>query len=195
MARTEKSALEDRGPQNLHKHHLRVLVPFSPLSKFTQDQKISACKEWIKTGSVEEAAAKIGATAAQVHDWKKRDWWLAVADQILEDQKAKLDSQLTRLLEKAVEEIADRLEHGDEKVTAKGEKVRHKVSTRDLATAVFQTIFDKRQLIRGEATSRSETTSSSDRLKELAKQFETISKGRLIEGEAVSVEEGQLETD
>ena len=81
-------------------------------------------------------------------------------------------------------EILDRLENGDIK-PMKGKDgiqyVSHPVTARD-AAQVASLMADKRALMRGDPTSRVEKTST-DRLVELAKEFEKFASAKTIEGE------------
>jgi hypothetical protein len=52
-------------------------------------------------------------------------------------------------------------------------------------------LFDKRQLIRGEATSRTESISTDRRLEKLKSEFEKFSKTKVIEHASVQETEGQ----
>ena len=83
----------------------------------------------------------------------------------------------------------DRLKNGDERVTTKGEKIRVKMSGRDI-NLLTGTMYDKLCISLGKPISifRSEKTSAKDRLAELKKSGITAGDG--LPGKVVSIEDG-----
>jgi len=78
---------------------------------------------------------------------------------------------MTGVIHRAFANIIDRLDNGDVKVFRNGTDVRVPVSAKDCGW-IAAIILDKRSLMRGEPTSRSETISTSERLKQIQEAFE-----------------------
>jgi hypothetical protein len=86
-----------------------------------------------------------------------------------------LDAELTGIISKATSEIVDRLENGDEVLDKNGNTRRKKLSSRDL-TMVLAILFDKRALIRGDPTSRTEKITSEATLDKMITKFEDLAR-------------------
>ena len=96
-------------------------------------------------------------------------------------------SKLTQIVDKSLEVIQDRLINGDYILNKKtGEIHRRPASLRD-ASIVANTVVDKRQLLRGKPTSRTEKISVDARLLKLAEEFAKFAASRTIEGTSSSV--------
>lgn len=142
--------------------------------KRSTEDKLRAAMAYLITGNSLDASKVCGIPDKTIRDWTRETWW---ADFIAEARKEKndeLDAAFTSILHKAIGEIKDRIENGDETVDAKtGSKVRKKVSARD-ATLVAAVLVDKRAILRGEPTRISKSISEKDRLKTLAGELEGV---------------------
>lgn len=116
-----------------------------------------------------------------IRAWKGTEWWHEIMTRIHQEEDEELDTKLTKLVNKAVEHVNDRLENGDWIYNAKQDKLLRKpVSAKDVAIVTAITI-DKRQLLRGQPTSRVEKVSQDERLGKLAEQFRKFSQAKEIE--------------
>ena len=88
------------------------------------------------------------------------------------ERQKELDTLLTNTIHKAVEDLNDRLSYGDYKLDAKtGELHRVPIGAKDIAVTLA-IIYDKRALIRGEATAiRQESKATLESLENKFKQF------------------------
>ena len=85
----------------------------------------------------------------------------------------KMEDKFTALLNESLNQLEERLKKGDKVIRAEKER-RLPIKAAELVRIV-NTLFDKRQLLRGDVTSRSESRSGSDedklkKLKEAAEQ-------------------------
>ena len=86
-----------------------------------------------------------------------------------------------------MDEIQDRLQNGEAILDRKtGEVKRKPVSMRD-ANIVANTMTDKRQLLRGKPTSRSEKLTVDDRLSKLAEEFKRFAAAKDVTEESKSI--------
>lgn len=147
-------------------------------SKYTPEEKIEVVMCYFLTGKSNYAAkmAKehrgINVKPDLIRYWKSKAlWWDDVYGQCKKLKNEELDTACTNLIHSNLEQIADRVAKGDYRLNTKtGEQIRVPMNGRDLVI-VMGTIFDKRQLVRGEATSRTDKVSESDRLKKLEDKF------------------------
>lgn len=126
-----------------------------------------------------------------IRAWKQTEWWHEIMSRIHQEQNEELDAKLTKLVDKAVEHINDRLDNGDYIYNAKADKlIRKPVNVKDMAIVTAITL-DKRQLLRGEPTSRVEKVSENEKLVRLAEEFKKFAAAKQIESTALTIEEEQ----
>lgn len=126
---------------------------------------------------------------ATIRTWKQTEWWQEIMSRIHNEQNEELDAKLTQLVDKAVDQINDRLSDGDYVYNTKEDKlVRKPVTAKDLAIVTAITL-DKRQLLRGQPTSRVEKVSENEKLSRLAEEFKKFSQAKTIENQVDLIEE------
>ena len=152
---------------------------------YTEKEKINACCVFAVSGNSRRTAEITKVPEATIRAWKQTIWWQEITVRIYEEQDEGLSSKLTSLVDKAVEAINDRLEHGDYLYNPKMDKlIRKPIGARDLAAVTVMAV-DKRQLLRGEPTSRVEKVSVDERMKDLAMQFKKFALSKEIIQEEV----------
>jgi uncharacterized protein YicC (UPF0701 family) len=105
-----------------------------------------------------------------------------------DDQK--LDAKTTKLIDKALEQLMDRIENGEHIYDQKTGKIkRMPAKLRDLNTA-FNTILDKRQLLRNKPTKIVEQHSTAAQLQNLAESFAKFVQKSIPEPDLVEYIEG-----
>lgn len=148
---------------------------YAPGSKYTPEQKVNAVMTFVLTGTIKKTAKLVGMPQQTLSDWKnKAEWWDEVVAECRKKKQDELDAMYTNLIHDTVEQVADRIKNGDTKVDRNGVATKVPMSGRDLAITMAVT-FDKRQLLRGEATSRVEKVSEKERLDKLADNFKKMS--------------------
>lgn len=133
-----------------------------------------------------------GVPAKVLESWSVEPWWSETIAKVIKLKNEELDGKITQALDKGLDILLDRLEHGEIYIDRKTkQEYRVPMSSKSVALA-SDIFFDKRQLIRGEATSRTEAVTQEQRLIALKQQFEKLaaSKGinphtEPIEGEVI----------
>lgn len=149
------------------------------------DKKIEAATLFAVTKSVSQVAQLSGVQEAVIRRWRTEPWFLSIVQQVVYEKNELLDSKITDILEKCTDLIWKRLTEGDIRVNWKtGEEFVVPLDARGLAL-VYGIMFDKRQLLRGEATSRHETVTADSRLQTLKEEFEKFSKATTVKGEII----------
>jgi hypothetical protein len=100
--------------------------------------------------------------------WKKKEWWAEMAEDILQNHKEELLAKQRKILEKTYDELGERLENGDESYIPNEGHVRTKVKANHLATIADVTL-KANQLLQGKATSIHNVT-----IESLADKLRTI---------------------
>ena len=136
-----------------------------PQSKYTADQKVSAATTYVLTGSLKKAATNSGVPHQIVRDWSsKSNWWSDAIAKVRKEKQDELDASMTTTIQLAMNEAVDRIKDGDFVKEKDGSLSRIPMKGKELAVAMA-VMFDKRSLIRGDATSIS--SKKADPLKDI----------------------------
>ena len=168
---------------------------------WAEKKKIEALTTYMGCGSHVLTAQQCNVPLETVKTWSKSDWWKDRVKELQSEDYDKLDSKLTKALDKALDQVMDRIENGDWMYDPKTGKVKQlPAKLRDLNSA-FNSLMDKRQLIRRQPTKIIEQSNTAAQLQNLADQFAAFVTGKekkdkfddlidqVIEGE--TVEEGE----
>jgi hypothetical protein len=165
---------------------------YDPRSKWPAEKKIEVASWFILTGSSRAISKKTGVPAETIRWWRTTaHWWPELVAKLRKEKNEELDGRLSGIIEEAVDGISERIKHGDEYLDrTTGQLIRKKLSGRDLTT-MMAIMYDKRALMRGDPTSRTEK-STSDTLDFLKQQFADLSKSiqmRTVEGTLIDQED------
>lgn len=160
-------------------------------TSWPKEKKIQAVTQYLALGNMKLVEATTGVSHGVLRQWKLQPWWKEYEIEIRNTQNLRLDNDLTKIVERSLETVADRLENGEFILNNKtGELVRKPVNMKD-AAKVSTDLLTKRELLRGNATARSEVTQVpvTDQLKMLAEQFALMTqpKREIIDVEAVEI--------
>ena len=112
----------------------------------------------------------------QLKGMMAEQWWADTIQQVRREENDQITAKMTSVVEKSIESVLDRIEHGDSVLNLKtGELKRVPVKLKDV-TNLISNFIDKRNLLRGEATTRSERLGQDDILKDLGSKFEAFAK-------------------
>ena len=175
---------------------------------FPEEHKVEAASVYAVTGSLQRTSELTGVPERTLQSWRQTEWFQNLLREIWAENNEKIDAKFTAIIEKSLDQVIDRLDNGDYHVTRDGKLVRKPISAKELS--LVQAInVDKRQLLRGLPTSRSEAGQSGaektvSRLEKLAETFEQLAKhGRrpktleVTDAEVVEIEDksGKTETE
>lgn len=136
---------------------------------FTQEKQIELATLFAVTGDYETTANLAKVNVTHLRKLARTEDFRSILKEIREENAEKFDAKFATIVEKAQDELIDRLEHGDWKLT-RGGKVRIPMQGKDVGVLAAIN-FDKLQLIRGKPTSRTENLSNNSRLEALAEKF------------------------
>lgn len=126
--------------------------------------------------------------ASVIDDWSMEPWFGEIIVKVKKERNEKLDAAITDVLSKGLEIVADRFAHGEIYVDRRtGKEYRVPVNVKNVAI-VADIFFDKRQLIRGEATTLTSTITQEEKLQKLRDNFESLAKSKLINPTAEIIE-------
>jgi len=125
-------------------------------------------------GNVRRAAREVNVPYRTAAEWSHTDWWAEIEQKLKANASKSLEAKFTNIIRRSLDALDERLTNGDVKVLGNGTEVRVPVSAKD-AAIINGVMFDKRALLRGDPTSRTERTSTAkDRLKSMAKEMESV---------------------
>ena len=139
----------------------------------SDNKRIEVVTAYAVLGNVSKVSELSGISAPTIRQWRKEVWFKQLLDEIRDENDEKIDVKFNEIVEQSLDLITDRLQGGDYVVLKSGELIRKPVGVRDLALVAAITI-DKRQLLRGKPTSRSETVTNQQQLERLAEQFTSL---------------------
>ena len=127
-----------------------------------------------------------GVPTQTIRHWRTMDWFKDLVAELQREDDYSADAKLTKIVNKALDTVVDRLENGDFMFDPKSQKfVRKPLLARDV-TKIADTMFDKRNLLRGKPTSISgKQEQISDRLAKLAIEFARFVNAKEIKAEVV----------
>lgn len=137
----------------------------------------------LKTPQIQAAT---GVAAGTVKKWRQEEWYQDLIREIQNEDDREVDGKLTRLVNKSLDVISDRMENGDWMWNSKENKfVRKPVYMKD-ANRVATDLINRRNLLRGKPTSISNKEQMSDKLLALAEQFARFTSAKTIQGEVLN---------
>jgi len=131
---------------------------------------------YVNGNGIREAARQCDLNENTARSWRSRDWWAEVESAARKVTSQKSDRHMTKLLDRALESVSERLEKGDP-YTHQGTVGYKPVTARDSAL-IAAILYDKRALIRGEPTNIGAEVSEKERLESLSERFESIAQGK-----------------
>lgn len=148
---------------------------------WADSQRIELVTTWLATGNLALSAATLGIPEITARVWKSQPWWKQMVDDIRASENLQLDSKLSKVVEKATDQLLDRVENGDFQYDQKtGKLVRKPISARD-AAKVTTDMIDRRELLQGK---KQEVVDSArkmeDKLLKLADELSRFSKATLV---------------
>lgn len=157
---------------NLTRKHVKNTV-------WPKEKKLQAVTQYLALGNLRLVAATTGVSYDVIRQWKIQPWWKEFEREIRATENIELDSDLTKIVKRSLEAVADRLENGDHVYDQKTGEIRRKPVPMKDAAKVSVDLLTKRELLRGNATARTEQAAipMADQLKALADAFARMSQG------------------
>ena len=152
---------------------------YSSKARYTVEEKLAAVLAYVMTGSVRGVVRLTGFRQQTISAWKNESsWWTDAYMSIKKEKQDEIDGGLTTIIHAASSEIIDRITNGDEFIDKNGDARRKKMTGKELAW-VMGISYDKRALLRGDPTSRTEKVDYNKQLEDLRAEFGAMAKEHL----------------
>lgn len=162
-------------------------------SLYSVDDRIKAAMLYASEGNLAAVARQMEIKYDTIRMWKDTPWWPLAVNECRDKKQDELDAMLSKVIYDAVNEISDRVQKGDFISKKDGTVGRLPMKGRELASTLGM-LYDKRALIRGQATQHTVSVSHKDTVKNLTDKFEEFAmklKGKEIEGtHEVEIQDG-----
>lgn len=128
---------------------------------YTPEDRLRAALAWAVTGTAQGASDVCGIPRTTIDTWTREEWWLPLVVEARQVKDDELDAKLTKVIDTAMQRLQERLDDPEGMTKAMLNQIAITVAI----------CADKRQLLRGLPTSRTERVSSEDRINKLRDEF------------------------
>lgn len=126
---------------------------------------------YLALGKLPMVEAVTGVPRATIQQWKTQPWWLELVSNIQEENTQELDTKLSKIIDKSLDGVNERIENGEFILDSKSGTVKRiPVKLKDVLR-VASDLLDKRDLIRGRPASRQKDEVQTEVLRKLAHTF------------------------
>jgi hypothetical protein len=157
---------------------------------WTTNQKLQVVSTYLMLGNLTQTALVTGVPYQTVERWKTTDWWKEFALKLQSEDVQQLDSNLKRVVDKALKAVEDRIDLGDAQYDQKTGEIRRIPIKAQVALKISTELLTKQEKIRS-VPERQELEATIDaRLGKLAEEFAKFAiqqKSRTVDVEVVEV--------
>ena len=143
------------------------------ISKYSTEKKVQAVVVYFLNQSYKKTARMCTIPEGTLKDWSETVWWKEAYQRIKKEKNEELDGKISAILDRSIALISKRLKTGDATVSKDGTLIYKPVAARDVAL-ISAILFDKRALMRGDPTSRTEKVSTDEVLANLMDSFQKL---------------------
>lgn len=144
-----------------------------------EKKKIEVLTTFLATGSQAHTSAITGVPEETIRVWRKSEWWAERTKEFKSDNSLVLDNKLTKIMDKALDAVVDRIENGEFMYDPRsGDVVRVPAKLRDVQK-VASDMIDKKTLLEKVTKAKEETKQNitADHLVLLAREFAKFANG------------------
>lgn len=167
---------------NLRRKHVKN-------TNWPKEKKLQAVVNYLATGNMKLVSGLTGVEYGLLRQWKMQPWWKEFEIEIRATENLELDNKLTKLVDKSLDATLERLENGDFIYDQKTGEIRRKPVNMKDAAKVSVDLLTKRELLRGNATNRTESVqiSMADQLQALANEFAKMTGKQVVDVDVIDV--------
>lgn len=184
MALSDKPTIQERGSPRR-----RGVGEKSSGKHWSDSQKVECVTLWLAMGNLRLVAATMGIPEITVRVWRASQWWKELADEIAVQDRIQMSASAKNIINKSLEVVHDRLQHGDWIYDQKaGKLVRKPVAMKDALTAANSMIDQKLKLDKVDNSDQS-SESIDQRLEKLMNKFAALAAPATVVTDVIYVSE------
>lgn len=163
---------------------------------WSMEHKINVVSQYLVLGNMALVSATTGVPHQLIRAWKALPWWKEVELQVRATENLQMDNKLSKIVDKSLDAVLDRVENGEFFYDMKAGQIKRKPVNMKDAAKVSVDLLTKRELLRGNATERKETTQVpiAEQLRMLAQEFASWQKPAKLQ-DVLDVEVKELKED
>jgi hypothetical protein len=144
---------------------------------WTWETKVQVATALKVTGNQRLVAQKSKVPYDTINLWKKEDWFVQLIQELKFADRAELNTKLGSIVNKSIDIVEDRLDHGDYILDQKTGQIRRKpVNMKDAAKVVNDFVTQQLKIQEQELTQEQEKETIQDTLKMLAQEFSKLNR-------------------
>ena len=140
-------------------------------SQWTQNQKLQAVSTYLMLGSLAETAIVTGIPLPTIKMWKATDWFKEYSLQLQAEDVQQMDSNLKRVVDKALKAVEDRLDLGDAQFDQKTGMITRIPVKAHVALKISTELLTKQQKLKENPLKEEVEKTIDDRLLKLSEEF------------------------
>lgn len=171
MELTDKALRMSRvGMNHEHKH------------KWPVEKRIEVVTKTLALGNMRLVSELTGVSYQLIREWKQEPWWPEIVAEIRASRTSALDTKLSRLVDKSLETVADRLENGNLYLDKKGDLQRKPLTVLEANKIANDMLTQETNVQKREValTEGMQVQSMADTIRMLAEQFAQFNTKRTI---------------
>lgn len=165
-----------------------------------EKKKLEALTTYLSTGSISLTMSMTGVPETTLKRWRTEDWWNEHTLLIKQEETTQLDNKLSKILDKSLEAVMDRIQNGEFMYDPRSGEIRRVPAKLRDVQKVTSDLIDKKQLLNKklQADDSKKQQVTADHLVQLANAFAQFASGgkpinaekeikSVIEGEATEL--------
>lgn len=164
--------------------------------RWPDEKRVEVVTKWMALGNLRLVSELTGVGYQLIRQWKTMPWWKDIEAEIRASRDMQVDTKLSKLVDRSLEMIADRLEHGDVFLNKKTGEVSRVPASLETVNKVAKTTMEQQLLLakKEQVVNQTEQAATiADQIKMLAAEFAKFNTKRTVEVVAHAVHDEREE--
>ncbi len=141
------------------------------MAEVSADEKLEMAREFFLSGNISEVARNHRVYQIELMDLTRQVWFMEEVRNLDREATTVTRAKLTRLFDTTIDELEDRLKHGDTVIGMEGQSFKVPLKAKDLAS-IAKVVFDTKKELDGSYSGLG--SSESKRLRDLAAALRAV---------------------
>ena len=153
-------------------------------TNYPVEKKIEAVTHYMLLGNMRQVSVLTGIAYSTLRLWKTNAWWKDLEAEIKAARRMQVNTKLSKIVDKALEAVEDRLDNGDIRFNPKTNELERVPVSALTATKITTDLMQRQEALEKVSLAEVEhqqTQTIADQLQFLATQFAAFNKGRTVD--------------